>query len=216
MRMKASCQQWHLCRRDPHQNNVFFKGIIGKWPFLHRIQCEKLFEINFKWTKLNTFKSWDSHAVWRLVLTLQKPKMSLELLHDVHRKALRPWLIIWLMHLFVKRLPTPITLWKSNDFRKFDADAILFWDIQWKKMDILMFKQCFQYGFGWDQVKYARITITHVCFIALTLAGPLGRCLNTQPNGLVFKQLPLDPANVNAWKNMCDPYIHGHFPIITL
>ena len=25
--------------------------------------------------------------------------------------------------------------------------------------------------------------------------------------GLVFKQLPLDPANVNAWKNMGDPYI---------
>ena len=22
----------------------------------------------------------------------------------------------------------------------------------------------------------------------------------------VFKQLPRDPANVNAWKNMCDPY----------
>ena len=45
---------------------------------------------------------------------------------------------------------------------------------------------------------YARITITHVCFIALTLAGPLGRCLNTWPKGLVFKQLPWDPANVNA------------------
>ena len=39
--------------------------------------------------------------------------------------------------------------------------------------------------------KYARITITHFCFIALTLAGPLGRCLNTQPaEGIVFKQLP--------------------------
>ena len=39
----------------------------------------------------------------------------------------------------------------------------------------------------------------HTCFfIALTLAGSLGRCLNTRPNGLVFKQLPRDPANVNA------------------
>ena len=49
-----------------------------------------------------------------------------------------------------------------------------------------------------NQVKYARITITHVCFIALTLAGSLGRCLNTWPIGLVFKQLPRDPANVYA------------------
>ena len=55
--------------------------------------------------------------------------------------------------------------------------------------------------------KHARITITHVCFIALTLAGSLGRCLNTRPKGLVFKQLPRDPAYVNARKNMCDPYI---------
>ena len=30
--------------------------------------------------------------------------------------------------------------------------------------------------------------------------------LNTRPIGLVFKQHPRDPANVNAWKNMCDPY----------
>ena len=27
---------------------------------------------------------------------------------------------------------------------------------------------------------------------------------------LVFKQLPRDQANVNAWKNMCDPYIKGY------
>ena len=33
-----------------------------------------------------------------------------------------------------------------------------------------MFKQHFQCEFGWNKVKYARITITHVCFIALTLA----------------------------------------------
>ena len=30
--------------------------------------------------------------------------------------------------------------------------------------------------FGWNKVKYVRITITHVCFIALTIAGSLGRC----------------------------------------
>ena len=61
-----------------------------------------------------------------------------------------------------------------------------------------MFKRRFQQGLCSNQVKHARITITHVCFIALTLAGSLGRCLNTRPYGLVFKQLPWDPANVNA------------------
>ena len=34
-----------------------------------------------------------------------------------------------------------------------------------------MFKQRFQCGLGWNQVKYAIITIKHVCFIAITLAG---------------------------------------------
>ena len=62
------------------------------------------------------------------------------------------------------------------------------------------FTQCLHWAFGWNKVKYARITITHGCFIALTLAGSLGRCLNTQPIGLIFKQLPRDPANVNARK----------------
>ena len=72
-----------------------------------------------------------------------------------------------------------------------------------------MFQQRFRCEFGWNKVNYARITITHVCFIALTLAGSLGRCLNTRPIGLVFKQHPRDSANVNALKNMCDPYIHA-------
>ena len=62
---------------------------------------------------------------------------------------------------------------QHNDVRKFDADAILFRDIQHKKMDISMFKLHFQCGLGKNQVKYARITITHVCFIALTLARSL-------------------------------------------
>ena len=48
--------------------------------------------------------------------------------------------------------------------------------------------------------------MTYVGFKALTLAGSLGRSLKTQPYGLVFKQLPQNPANVNAWKNMCDTY----------
>ena len=29
-----------------------------------------------------------------------------------------------------------MTLWRRNDVRKFDADAILFWEIKCKKIDI--------------------------------------------------------------------------------
>ena len=57
-----------------------------------------------------------------------------------------------------------MTLWRHNDVRKFDADAILFREVQYKKRDILMFKRRFQCGYDWNQVKYARIMITHVCF----------------------------------------------------
>ena len=53
-----------------------------------------------------------------------------------------------------------------------------------------MFWQCFQCGFWLD---FGR---THVFLIALTLAGPSGDGLNIWP-GSVFKQLPLDMANVN-------------------
>ena len=111
------------------------------------------------------------------------------------------------MFSFAKTLRTVMTLWRRYDVRKYTADVILFREIQCKKMDNLMFKQRFQCELSWNKVKYARITITHVYFIALTLAGSLGRCLKTGPVGLMFKQHPWDPANVNAWKNMCDPYI---------
>ena len=49
---------------------------------------------------------------------------------------------------------------------QYKADAILFREIQCKKMDNLMFKQLFQWELRWNKVKYARITITHVCFMA--------------------------------------------------
>ena len=53
-------------------------------------------------------------------------------------------------------------------------------------------------GFGWNRVKYTRLTIRHVCFIALILAWSLRRCLNSWPNGLLFKQLCQD-AITNSW-----------------
>ena len=55
--------------------------------------------------------------------------------------------------------------------------------------------------------KHARITITHVCFIPLTLAGSLGRCLKTRPNGLTFKQLPRDAAVLMHEKTCLIPII---------
>ena len=58
-------------------------------------------------------------------------------------------------------------------FKKYTADAILFREIQCRKMDNLMFKLCFQCELGWNKVDYARIMITHVCLIALALAGSL-------------------------------------------
>ena len=62
-----------------------------------------------------------------------------------------------------------------------------------------------QYAVG--IVSYARTTIIHGYYIAITFAGSLGRYLNTRPSGLVFKQLPRDSVNVNAGKTLDDPYI---------
>ena len=56
----------------------------------------------------------------------------------LNRKALWPWLIIWLMHLFAKTLHTSMMLWRCNDVRKFETNAILFREIQCKKRDILI------------------------------------------------------------------------------
>ena len=65
------------------------------------------------------------------------------------------------MLMYAKTLSVSMTLWRRYDVRNFDADVILFREIQCKKRDILMFKRHCQCGLG-------------------------------------FKQLPRDPANVNA------------------
>ena len=66
------------------------------------------------------------------------------------------------------------------------------------KIYILMFLQHFQCEFGLDKVNYARITITPACFIAMTYAWSLWRCLNTWSINLVLPQLPGDSTYVNA------------------
>ena len=100
-----------------------------------------------------------------------------------------------------------MTLRQHYDVRKFDGDAILFREMLCKKEDILMIRQRFQCSLGWNQVNNARLTITHVCFIALTLArssdnvwtfGLTASCSNSF---LRTRQMLMHE------KNTCDPYI---------
>ena len=49
-----------------------------------------------------------------------------------------------------------------------------------------------------DGVQMQEMVITHICFIALTFAGFLGRGFEHSACDLMFKQLPRDPTNVNA------------------
>ena len=142
-----------------------------------------------------------------MAFSLTKPIWALICLHGITRERVAA-LTDNFADVFVRKIVAHLR--HCGDImtsKMFDADTILFREIQCKKMYIFMFKWCFQCSVGWNQVKYARITVTHVCFIALTLAWSLGRFLNTRPNGLVFKQLPCDPTSVNAWNKMCDSYI---------
>ena len=80
-----------------------------------------------------------------------------------------------------------MTLWRHNDVQKLTLTPFCFEKSSVRKG---IFNVYVMLSAGFMQVKYAELTTTHVCFIALTLAGSLGRCLN--------KQLPRDPANVNT------------------
>ena len=57
---------------------------------------------------------------------------------------------------------------------------------------------------------------SHVCFCALTFAGPLRRRFNTQPCSLVFKQLPWDPAILMHEKTCVIPILYTLTEIIAL
>ena len=52
------------------------------------------------------------------------------------------------MILFAKLLCVSMTLLRRNDVQKFDADSILFIEIQFNKSDMLMFKRRLQCGVG--------------------------------------------------------------------
>ena len=120
------------------------------------------------------FKSGDSRAVWTWVWTWKYLKWALHYLHDViYGNHYGP---DWSFHRCFCLRKRCVRLWRRYDLRKYTADAILLREFQCTKMDKLMFLQHFQCELGWNKVKYARITITHVCFIALTLAGSLRWC----------------------------------------
>ena len=78
-----------------------------------------------------------------------------------------------------------MTLWPCNDVPKLTLTPFCF-----EKSSVRKYLS--------DVFSSLYAEIMHVCFIALTFARSLGQCLNTQPNGLVFKQLSQVPANVNA------------------
>ena len=56
------------------------------------------------------------------------------------------------MLLLAKALHTSMMFWQDNEVQKFGADAILFREIKCKKMDIFMFKRCYQCVICWNQV----------------------------------------------------------------
>ena len=64
--------------------------------------------------------------------------------------------------------------------------------------------------------KYARITIIHVCFIAFTFAGSLGRCLNSRPSGLgTLINIGLYGEKSNsADQRRCFHYIDNTIPLL--
>ena len=105
-----------------------------------------------------------------------------------------------------KTLRESMTLLRVVTFKKFGADAILFREIQCKKRTILMFKRRFQCGLCWSHVKHLRITITHVGFIALALAGPSDDILTLGLMATCSNSFLRTQQMLMHEKNMRDPY----------
>ena len=71
-----------------------------------------------------------------MAFNLTKPKVGLICLHYITWKALWPFTDHFADALFAKTLNASMTLWRRSDVQKFDTDAILFREIQFKKRDI--------------------------------------------------------------------------------
>ena len=161
-----------------------FKSKLGEPSFLHRFRCEMLFEA----AKIHV-------QIMRFTCCL-----TLICLHDISRESIAALTDNFSDAFVCKMLCASMKLWWHNNIWKFDTGAILFREIQCKKRDILMFKRRFHCGFGWNPVKFARITITHVCFIALTFARSLGWCLTLDlmascSNSVLRTRQMLQPGN---------------------
>ena len=68
----------------------------------------------------------------------------------------------------------------------------------------------FEHGFTWKSSGQAKVCLHDVTRWNVTARNEhfvyAFVDVNVVSGGIVFKQLPRDPANVNAWKNMYDPY----------
>ena len=83
------------------------------------------------------FKLGDSSAVWTWVCTWKYLDWALHYLHDViYGKRCGPDWPFRRVFLFAKTLRTVMSLWRRYNIRKYTADAILFREIQCKKMNI--------------------------------------------------------------------------------
>ena len=60
--------------------------------------------------------------------------------------------------------------------------------------------------FSWNHIKCKNNDQTYL-FQCINICRVPRKKFNIRPSSLMFKQLPRDPANVNAWKNMFEPYI---------
>ena len=98
----------------------------------------------------------------------------------------------------------------------FTTNAILFREIQCKKNGYFnVLTATLQCEFGWNKIKYARITISIIFVIALTLDGSLGRYLSTLLIGLVFKRLP--PSKCYFYEKPCAiPIFYGCSFVVVL
>ena len=77
-----------------------------------------------------------------MAFNLTKPILGLICLHDVTQESVAA-LTDHFTNVFVRK-----NVARVYDDRKFEADAILFREIQCKKWDILMFRPRFQYSLG--------------------------------------------------------------------
>ena len=92
------------------------------------IRYAKLFE-----AAKSMFKSWDSRAVWTWLL-LEKAYWALICMHDVTLESVAAVTDHFADAIVRENVACVyMTLWRRNDFRKFGADAILFWEIKCKK-----------------------------------------------------------------------------------